>query len=162
MSSFLDFELGLDFCSLTIEKMQSTKSDRELHFNIRTYSIYLNATLERLENFTKKLVRKNIITEAEHILEFLTETIKDPGLKQERHTAAHGRFIGTKTPIANAQTEHYWEPYSIIQVDEDHLNNWHKSYDNNRDDLVKYTQSEFERFSRSIQNVLRNIYDLLQ
>lgn len=162
LSSFLDFELGLDFCKLTVEKIPTTKNDRELHFHIRTYSIYVLATLERLQHFTKKLQRKRVIAGVEHILKFLSEAIQHPGLKQERHTAAHGRFIGTKKPIADVQTEYYWEPNAVIRLDESHLDGWHKAYGNNRKNLVKFIKSEFDDFSYSLRNVLRNINDLLK
>jgi hypothetical protein len=162
LSSFLDFELGFDFCKLTVEKMSTTKNDRELHFYIRTYSIYLNATLERLEHFTKKLQRKRVIVGAENILKFIYEAIQHPGLKQERHTAAHGRFTGTKKPIADVQTECYWEPYAVIRLDESHLDEWHKAQGNNRKSLVDFTKLEFDDFSNSLRNVLRNINDLLK
>lgn len=162
LSLFLDFELGYDFCKLIVEKMTTAKNDRELHFYIRTYSIYLHLTLERLESFTKKLKRKKVVAKVEHILEFISKAIQHSGLKQERNTAAHGRFTGTKKPIADVQTEYYWEPNAVIRIDESHLDGWHKAHGNNKENLVIFIKSEFNNFSNSLLNVLRNINDLLK
>jgi hypothetical protein len=161
LSSLLDFELGYDFLKLTVEKISTTENDRELHFHTRTYSIYLHATLERLEHFIKKMQRKKVITGVEPILEFISEAIQNPGLMQERHTAAHGRFSGTKKPIAGVQTEYYWEPLAVIRLDESDLDGWHQSHGNNREHFVTSTKSEFDDFSISLRNILLNTNDLL-
>lgn len=162
LSLLLDLELGYDFCKVTVENISNENNDREFHFHVRTYSIYVRSTLERLECFTKKLKRKGIVANVERILEFTSESLKHPGLNQERNTAAHGRFTGTETPIGGVQTEFYWEPHAIVHLNESHLDGWHKSYGNNKEAFVKHTKEEFDDFSESLFNVFRVINDLLK
>jgi len=159
LSLLLDLELGYDFCKLTVENISNTSCDRELHFHIRTYSIYFRAILERLECLVKKLNRKGVISDINKVLEFTSEALKHPGLNQERHTAAHGRFTGTDSPIGGVQTEHFWEPLAIIQLDESQLDGWHQSYGNNKGAFINQINEEFNSLSNSLCNVLRAIND---
>jgi hypothetical protein len=161
LSLLLDLELGYDFCKVTVENISKENSDRELHFHIRTYAIYIRSTLERLECFVKKIKRKGVVSDIDCVLEFTSTALKHTGLNQERNTAAHGRFTGTEAPIGNVKTEFYWEPHAIVYVDESHLNGWHTSYGNNRNVFINHTQDEFKSFSESLRNVLRFINDSL-
>lgn len=158
LSALLDLELGLDFFQLSSERLANTSNGRELHYFIQTMAIYMRSSLERLEHLCKRLVRSKVTGSLEKELEAISDGLKGKGLIQLRHTSAHGRFTGTDRKIADTQTEFYWEPYSIIRLNENHLNGWHTAQENNMPVLKCEYGRQCQSFMNFVENILHSVY----
>lgn len=158
LSALLDLELGLDFFQLSSERLANSSSGRELHYFIQTMAIYMLSSLERLEHLCKRLVRSKVTGSLGKELEAISDGLKGKGLIHLRHTSAHGRFTGTDRKIADTQTEYYWEPYSIIRLNENHLEGWHTAQKNNMHVLKREYGKQCQSFMDFIESILHSVH----
>lgn len=162
LDSLLDIELGVDFFSLSMDQIARSQDGRELHFYIQTRSIYMRALFERMEHFLKRLQRSGLASSAEKLLGAISDAKNHGGLSKARHTAAHGRFVGASRPIADTQTEYYWEPYAVVRLPESHLSGWHESQQNNSAALKSHAAKESNEVMGFVIQTMSQISELLE